>query len=119
MRYITPFLFAVLSSPAWAASGPFVSLKNTNFIVLLSFLLFIGVLIYLKVPAMMGKLLDQRAEGIQADLDQARRNTSLQTLNVWIEIQGGAKARLPICRHGILLPLLESVQEFIPDFDFD
>jgi F-type H+-transporting ATPase subunit b len=72
MRYITPFLFAVLSSPAWAASGPFVSLKNTNFIVLLSFLLFIGVLIYLKVPAMMGKLLDQRAEGIQADLDQAR-----------------------------------------------
>ncbi|HAL75047.1 MAG TPA: ATP F0F1 synthase subunit B, partial [Rhodobacteraceae bacterium] len=51
MRYIIPFLFAVLSSPAWAASGPFVSLKNTNFIVLLSFILFIAVLIYLKVPA--------------------------------------------------------------------
>ena len=72
MRYITPLLFAVLSSPAWAASGPFVSLKNTNFIVLLAFLLFIAALIYLKVPAMIGKLLDQRAEGIQADLDQAR-----------------------------------------------
>jgi len=72
MRYFTPFLFAVLSSPAWAASGPFVSLKNTNFIVLLAFVLFLAVLVYLKVPAMMGKLLDQRAEGIQADLDQAR-----------------------------------------------
>ena len=72
MRYITPLLFAVLSSPAWAASGPFVSLKNTNFIVLLAFILFIAALIYLKVPAMIGKLLDQRAEGIQADLDQAR-----------------------------------------------
>ena len=72
MRYTTPLLFAVLSSPAWAASGPFVSLKNTNFIVLLAFILFIAALIYLKVPAMIGKLLDQRAEGIQADLDQAR-----------------------------------------------
>ena len=72
MRYTTSFLVAVLSSPAWAASGPFVSLKNTNFIVLLAFILFIAVLSYLKVPAMMGKMLDQRAEGIQADLDQAR-----------------------------------------------
>ncbi len=72
MRYITSLLFAVLSSPAWAASGPFVSLKNTNFIVLLAFILFIAALTYLKVPAMIGKLLDQRAEGIQADLDQAR-----------------------------------------------
>ena len=35
-------------------------------------ILFIAALIYLKVPAMIGKLLDQRAEGIQTDLDQAR-----------------------------------------------
>ena len=72
MRYITPFLAVLLSSPAWAASGPFISLKNTNFIVILAFILFIAVLIYFKVPTMLGKMLDQRAEGIQADLDQAR-----------------------------------------------
>jgi hypothetical protein len=83
MRYITPFLFAVLSSPAWAASGPFVSLKNTNFIVLLSFILFIAVLIYLKVPAMMGKLLDQRAEGIQADLDEKPSCPALEDRKVF------------------------------------
>ena len=72
MRYITPLLFTVLSSPAWAASGPFISLKNTNFIVLLAFIVFVAVLVYLKVPTMIGKMLDQRAEGIKADLDQAR-----------------------------------------------
>ena len=72
MRYITPFLVVLMSSPAWAASGPFISLKNTNFIVFLAFILFIAVLIYFKVPTMLGKMLDQRAEGIQADLDQAR-----------------------------------------------
>lgn len=61
-----------MASPALAASGPFVSLTNTNFIVLLAFLLFIGVLVYFKVPVLLGGLLDKRAEGIQAELDEAR-----------------------------------------------
>ncbi len=60
------------ASPALAASGPFISLGNTNFIVLLAFLLFIGVLIYLKVPGMLGGLLDKRAQGIRDELDEAR-----------------------------------------------
>lgn len=63
---------ATLASPALAASGPFVSLANTNFIVLISFLIFVGFLVYLKVPGMLGKKLDERAEGIQAELDEAR-----------------------------------------------
>ena len=63
---------ATLASPALAASGPFVSLANTNFIVLISFLIFVGFLMYLKVPGMLGKKLDERAEGIQAELDEAR-----------------------------------------------
>ena len=63
---------ATLASPALAASGPFVSLGNTNFIVLISFLIFVGFLMYLKVPGMLGKKLDERAEGIQAELDEAR-----------------------------------------------
>lgn len=61
-----------VASPALAASGPFVSLANTNFVVLLAFLLFVGVLIYLKVPGLLGGVLDKRAEGIRAELDEAR-----------------------------------------------
>jgi F-type H+-transporting ATPase subunit b len=60
------------ASPALAASGPFFSLHNTNFIVLLAFLVFIAVLVYYKVPGMLGGMLDRRAEGIKADLEEAR-----------------------------------------------
>src|SRR5699024_7717642 len=56
-----------------AASGPFFSLRNTDFIVLLGFLAFIGILLYYRVPASIRRLLDNRAEGIRADLAEARR----------------------------------------------
>ena len=62
----------VMASPAFAATGPFVSLRNTNFIVLLAFLLFIAVLIYFKVPSLLMGMLDKRAEGIKSELDEAR-----------------------------------------------
>ncbi|MBU2981618.1 F0F1 ATP synthase subunit B [Lentibacter algarum] len=73
MRNLTVLLALVMASPAFAADGPFLSLKNTNFIVLLGFLLFIGVLFYFKVPAMLGDMLDKRAEGIKDELEEARR----------------------------------------------
>jgi len=60
------------AGPALAASGPFVSLHNSNFVVLLAFLLFVGVLIYLKVPGKIGGMLDQRADDIRSELDEAR-----------------------------------------------
>jgi len=60
------------ASPALAASGPFFSLGNTDFVVLLAFLLFVGILLAAKVPSMLGKQLDNRAEGIQKELDEAR-----------------------------------------------
>ncbi len=60
------------ASPALAASGPFFSLGNTDFVVLLGFIVFIAVLFYFKVPGMIGGALDNRAEGIQAELDEAR-----------------------------------------------
>lgn len=63
----------VTASPAFAASGPFFSLRNTNFIVLIAFLVFVGVLLYFKVPSKIGALLDQRAAGIRRDLDEAKR----------------------------------------------
>lgn len=65
-------LTALLPAPALASSGPFFSLHNTNFVVLLAFILFIGVLFYFKVPGMLGGLLDKRAEGIQSELDEAK-----------------------------------------------
>lgn len=64
---------AVTAGPAAAATGPFFSLGNTNFIVLIAFIVFIGVLFYFNVPKMLGGLLDKRADGIRNDLDEARR----------------------------------------------
>ena len=73
MRMTLAALLAVTAaSPALAATGPFFSLSNTNFIVSIAFLLFIGILVYFKVPGMIGGLLDNRAEGIKSELDEAR-----------------------------------------------
>ncbi|TWI37072.1 F0F1 ATP synthase subunit B [Paracoccus sulfuroxidans] len=67
-------LFALLgATPALAASGPFFSFRNTDFVVLLAFIAFVLVLLYFRVPGIIGGLLDKRAEGIRNDLAEARR----------------------------------------------
>lgn len=73
MKKLIATLLALSASPAFAASGPFFSLRNTDFIVTLAFLLFVGILIYFKIPSLIGGMLDKRAEGIRADLDEAKR----------------------------------------------
>ena len=67
-------LIAVLltTTPAYAATGPFFSLRNTDFVVLIAFLVFVGVLIFMKVPSKITGMLDARAAGIKADLDEAK-----------------------------------------------
>ena len=72
MKKLLTLALLAAASPAVAASGPFISLKNTDFVVLIAFIVFIGVLIYFKVPAMIGGMLDKRADGIKAELDEAR-----------------------------------------------
>ncbi len=72
MRMIATLTASIAASPALAASGPFISLSNTNFVVTLAFILFVGFLIYMKVPGKIGELLDKRAEGIKSELDEAR-----------------------------------------------
>ncbi|MDP2086550.1 MAG: ATP F0F1 synthase subunit B [Gemmobacter sp.] len=72
MRYVLPLLM-LAAVPAHAATGPFFSLANTNFTVLIAFLIFIGVLVYFKVPGLLAGLLDKRAAKIQDDLETARR----------------------------------------------
>jgi len=72
MRNSLLIIFAFIGGPLFAASGPFFSLKNTDFVVLLSFLLFIAILFYFKVPSLLGGMLDKRSDGIQTEIDEAR-----------------------------------------------
>lgn len=62
----------VIPAPAFAASGPFISLGNTDFVVLIAFIVFVGVIVYMGVPAKIAGMLDARAAGIKADLEEAK-----------------------------------------------
>ena len=54
-----------------AGSKKMVSLDNTDFVVLISFLIFVGVLIYFKVPSIVGAFLDKRSNDIQSEIEKA------------------------------------------------
>ena len=54
-----------------AGSKKMISLDNTDFVVLISFLIFVGVLVYFKVPAIIASFLDKRAEDIQNEIEKA------------------------------------------------
>lgn len=74
---ITPLAasaLAVLATPALAAGGDygFTSLFNTDYVVLIGFLIFVAILFYFDVPAILMKMLDGRAETIRNELDEAR-----------------------------------------------
>lgn len=71
-RFLAALVALSMASPAFAAKGPFFSLGNTDFVVLIAFLLFIALIVYLKVPSKLGGMLDKRAEGIKSELDEAR-----------------------------------------------
>jgi F-type H+-transporting ATPase subunit b len=67
----------LVAAPVHAASynffsGEFYRLTNTNFIVLIAFLIFLGILWYFKVHVIIGDMLDKRAAQIRSDLDEAR-----------------------------------------------
>lgn len=72
MTRVITVLLALAASPAVAATGPFFSLRNTDFVVLLAFIVFVGVLIYFKVPGKVSGMLDARATAIRAELEEAR-----------------------------------------------
>ena len=74
MRNVIAAIALLPASPAFAASGDYgtFSLRNTDFVVAIGFVVFIGVLIYFKVPGMLTRMLDDRSKGIQSDLDEAR-----------------------------------------------
>lgn len=73
MRKLTALVLTLAASPALASEAePAISLHNAEFVVAIGFLVFVGVLIYLKVPKMLSGALDNRAEGIQKELEEAR-----------------------------------------------
>ncbi|TFL17955.1 F0F1 ATP synthase subunit B [Jannaschia formosa] len=65
---------ALLATPALAATGDygFFSLRNTDFVVTIGFVIFLGILFYFKVPSKLLGMLDDRATGIRKDLDEAK-----------------------------------------------
>jgi F-type H+-transporting ATPase subunit b len=65
----------LIASPAFAAveGKPFFSLYNTDLIVLAAFIIFVGILLYAKVPAKLTAFLDARGVSVQSELNDARR----------------------------------------------
>lgn len=72
MTRLSLIILSLAATPAFAATGPFFSLRNSDFVVSISFLVFLGILLYFKVPSKIIGLLDARALQIKADLEEAR-----------------------------------------------
>ena len=72
MKKLIASLVALSATPAFAAGGPFFSLYNTNFVVLLAFIVFIGILLKVGAPGKLTGMLDARAAQIKAELDEAK-----------------------------------------------
>ena len=63
----------ILPVAAEAAEGPFFSLRNTDFIVLVSFIIFVVALIYFKAPHFAGRLIDGRIDLMRRDIEEVGR----------------------------------------------
>ena len=69
---LTLLTFTLSYEESYAAgSKKMFSLNNTDFVVLISFLLFVGVLIYFKVPSIIGAFLDKRSDDIKNEIERA------------------------------------------------
>ena len=67
------FVFCLPGYALGASSDGMFSLNNTDFVVLISFLVFVGVLIYFGVPGVIAKFLDKRAEDIGSEINEASK----------------------------------------------
>ena len=72
LSLLTVLALALSHGESYAAgSKKMFSLDNTDFVVLISFLLFVGVLIYFKVPSIIVAFLDKRSNDIQDEIQKA------------------------------------------------
>lgn len=72
---MTRLVFAgtiLAASPATAQDYGFFNLNNTDFVVTLGFIVFIGILLYYRVFRTVIGMLDKRTEAIRSDLAEAR-----------------------------------------------
>lgn len=66
-------LLTLAAGPALAAEEEaFFSLRSTEFVVMLAFLVFVGIILWAKVPARLATMLDGRAAQIKSELDEAK-----------------------------------------------
>lgn len=74
MKKLALVAFSVMAAaPAFAAGDAgWTDLANTNMVVTLAFLLFVTFLGYMGVHKMLGTQLDNRADGIKSELEEAR-----------------------------------------------
>ena len=69
---LIPLSVALLYEASYAAgSKKMFSLDNTDFVVLISFLIFVSVLIYFKVPSIVAAHLDKRSDDIHNEIEKA------------------------------------------------
>lgn len=75
MKLRLALISTLVASPALAAPAgkPFFSLYNTDIVVAIGFVLFVGILVYFKVPGIITGLLDKRADTIRGELEEARK----------------------------------------------
>ncbi len=66
-----PALAIGVTTPLHAATGPFFSLGNTDFVVLISFILFIAAMIKFRAPHFAARLLDGQIARIRERIDAA------------------------------------------------
>ncbi len=71
MKRVLAPLALIVAQPAFAAGGG-LDLSNTNLVVWLAFLLFVTFLGYMGVHKLLGGKLDERAEGIKSEIEDAR-----------------------------------------------
>jgi F-type H+-transporting ATPase subunit b len=72
MKKLIITALALSASPAFAAGGAFFTLRNSNFVVMLAFMLFVAILLWAKAPAKIGALLDGRSTRIKSELEEAK-----------------------------------------------
>ncbi len=73
LKRISLALPALMATPAFAAEEKWYSMDNTHFVTMIGFVVFLAVLIYYRVPGIVTKLLDERAESIKSEIDEARK----------------------------------------------
>ena len=67
---LTPLSVVLSYEASYAASSKkMFSLDNTDFVVLISFLIFLSVLIYFKVPSIVAAYLDKRSDDIHNEIE--------------------------------------------------